>query len=224
MSITDPVTQNNASAAANAASSTRKSASSLGVADFLTLMTTQLKNQDPFKPLDGTEMVAQLAQFGTVSGVQQMNTTLGALSDSLRSSQALSGSTMVGHEIIAPASSASYNGQQPLVCAVQVPTGTSSVTATITDSSGQVIRHISVPADSGQQGFVWDGKTDGGAQAAAGNYAIAAIANTGGTGVSLATSVAARVTSVSLDATGAGLTLNTPELGAVALSKVTQIY
>jgi len=224
MSITDPVTQNNASAAANAASSTRKSASSLGVADFLTLMTTQLKNQDPFKPLDGTEMVAQLAQFGTVSGVQQMNTTLGALSDSLRSSQALSGSTMVGHEIIAPASSASYNGQQPLVCAVQVPTGTSSVTATITDSSGQVIRHISVPADSGQQGFVWDGKTDGGAQAAAGNYAIAAIANTGGAGVSLATSVAARVTSVSLDATGAGLTLNTPELGAVALSKVTQIY
>jgi flagellar basal-body rod modification protein FlgD len=224
MSITDPVTQNNASAAGNAAGSTRKSASSLGVADFLTLMTTQLKNQDPFKPLDGTEMVAQLAQFGTVSGVQQMNTTLGALSDSLRSSQALSGSTMVGHEIIAPASSASYNGQQPLVCAVQVPTGTSSVTATITDSSGQVIRHISVPADSGQQGFVWDGKTDGGAQAAAGNYAIAAIANTGGTGVSLATSVAARVTSVSLDATGAGLTLNTPELGAVALSKVTQIY
>jgi flagellar basal-body rod modification protein FlgD len=224
MSITDPVTQNNASAAANAASSTRKSASSLGVADFLTLMTTQLKNQDPFKPLDGTEMVAQLAQFGTVSGVQQMNTTLGALSDSLRSSQALSGSTMVGHEIIAPASSASYNGQQPLVGAVQVPTGTSSVTATITDSSGQVIRHISVPVDSGQQGFVWDGKTDGGAQAAAGNYAIAAIANTGGTGVSLATSVAARVTSVSLDATGAGLTLNTPELGAVALSKVTQIY
>jgi flagellar basal-body rod modification protein FlgD len=224
MSITDPVIQNNASAAANAAGSARKSASSLGVADFLTLMTTQLKNQDPFKPLDGTEMVAQLAQFGTVSGVQQMNTTLGALSDSLRSSQALSGSTMVGHEIIAPASSASYNGQQPLVCAVQVPTGTSSVTATITDSSGQVIRHISVPADGGQQGFVWDGKTDGGAQAAAGNYAIAAIANTGGTGVSLATSVAARVTSVSLDATGAGLTLNTPELGAVALSKVTQIY
>jgi len=224
MSTTDPITQNAANAAASAAASPRKSASSLGVADFLTLMTTQLKNQDPFKPLDGTEMVAQLAQFGTVSGVQQMNTTLGALSDSLRSSQALSGATMVGHEIIAPASTANYNGQQALVGAVQVPEGTSSVTATITDSSGQLIRHISVPAGSGQQGFVWDGKTDGGAQAAAGNYAIAAIANTGGSGVSLAISMAARVTSVSLDATGAGLTLNTPELGAVALSKVSQIY
>jgi flagellar basal-body rod modification protein FlgD len=224
MSITDPVSQSNASAAASAAASTRKSASSLGVADFLTLMTTQLKNQDPFKPLDGTEMVAQLAQFGTVSGVQQMNTTLGTLSDSLRSSQALSGSTMVGHEIIAPASSATYNGQSGLVGAVQVPDGASSVTATITDSSGQVIRHISVPAGSGQQGFAWDGKTDGGTQAAAGTYAIAAIANTGGSGVSLPVSMAARVTSVSLDATGTGLTLNTPELGAVALSKVTQIY
>jgi flagellar basal-body rod modification protein FlgD len=220
MSTTDPIAQN---AASTAAATARKTAGSLGVADFLTLMTTQLKNQDPFKPLDGTEMVAQLAQFGTVSGVQQMNTTLGALSDSLRASQALSGATMVGHEIIAPASSAVYNGQQPLVCAVQVPAGTNSVTATITDSSGQVIRHISVPAGSGQQGFVWDGSTDGGGQAAAGSFAIAAIASVGGGGVSLATSVAARVTSVSLDASGTGLTLNTPELGAVALGKVQQI-
>jgi flagellar basal-body rod modification protein FlgD len=218
MSITDPIAQN-----APAAASTRKSASTLGVADFLKLMTTQLKNQDPFKPLDGTEMVAQLAQFGTVSGVQQMNTTLGALSDSLRSSQALSGASMVGHEIIAPASAATYNGQQPLVVAVQVPAGTSSVTATITDSSGQVVRHISVPAGSGQQGFAWDGSTDAGSHAVAGSYAIAAIANVGGAGVSLGTAVAARVTSVSLDATGTGLTLNTPELGAVALGKVQQI-
>ena len=224
MSTTNPVPQGTQAAAATTnAANVRKSASSLGVADFLTLMTAQLKNQDPLKPMDGTQMVAQLAQFGTVSGVNQMNTTLGALSDSLRSSQALSGATLVGHEIIAPGTKATYNGQQPLVYAVQVPSGTSGVMATITDSSGQVVRHISVPAGSGQQGFVWDGKTDSGASAAAGSYAVAAIANVGGASQSLATSVAARVNSVSVDASGTGLTLNTPELGAVALANVQQI-
>ena len=140
MSTTNPITPNPGTTGTPAVS-TRKSANTLGIGDFLTLMTTQLRNQDPFKPLDGTEMVSQLAQFGTVSGVQSMNTTLGTLSESLRSSQALSGATMVGHEIIAPASSAHYNAGQPLVGTIQVPTGASTVTVTISDSSGQVVRH-----------------------------------------------------------------------------------
>jgi flagellar basal-body rod modification protein FlgD len=228
MSTTNPVAQNTAAAAAAAATAaatatTHKSANALNVSDFLTLMTTQLKNQDPFKPLDGTQMVAQLAQFGTVSGVQQMNTTLAALSDSLRSSQALSGATMVGHEILAPATSATYGGQQPLVGAVQVPAGASSVTLTISDSAGQVVRHLALSSSSGQQGFSWDGRTDGGAQAVAGNYAVAAIANVGGASEGVPVAIAARVTSVSIDSAGTALTLNTPELGAVALGKVQQI-
>lgn len=220
MSTTNPITQG---AVAAAAASAHKTASTLGVSDFMTLMTTQLKNQDPFKPLDGTEMVAQLAQFGTVSGVQQMNATLAALSASLRSSQALSGATMVGHEILAPASAASYDGKQPLVGAVQLPAGAIGVTVTITDGSGQVVRHLNVAAGSGQQPFSWDGRTDSGAQANAANYKIAAIANVGGASVALPMAVVARVGSVSIDSTGTALTLNTAELGAVALGDVQQI-
>ena len=222
MSTTSPIT-NDTSATTSAKPSAHKTASNLGVSDFLTLMTTQLKNQDPFKPLDGTEMVSQLAQFGTVSGVQQMNTTLASLSSSLRSSQALSGATMVGHAILAPADAANFSGQQPLVGAIQVPTGASSVTLTITDSSGQVVRHINVATGSGQQPFSWDGHTDGSGQAGGGKYKIAAIANVGGASVALPTSVAARVGSVSMDSSGTALTLNTAELGAVALGDVQQI-
>ena len=219
MTTTNPIS---ASAAATAAATARKTASTLGVSDFLTLMTTQLKNQDPFKPLDGTEMVSQLAQFGTVSGVQQMNTTLGALSASLRSSQALSGASMVGHEILAPATTANYYGQ-PLGGAVQVADGASSVTLTITDAAGQVIRHLNLGTGSGQQPFSWDGLSDAGSQAAAGHYQIEAVANVGGANVALPIAVAARVGSVSLDRTGTDLTLNTAELGAVALGDVQQI-
>jgi flagellar basal-body rod modification protein FlgD len=220
MSTTNPITQN--SAVANAAATLNKGPSTLGVSDFLTLMTTQLKNQDPFKPLDGTEMVSQLAQFGTVSGVQQMNTTLGALSESLRSSQALSGASMVGHEILAPATAANYYGQA-LGGAVQVADGASSVSMEITDASGQVVRHLNIATASGQQPFSWDGLTDSGSQAANGNYKIQAVANVGGASVALPVAVAARVGSVSIDKTGTSLTLNTMELGAVALSDVQQI-
>lgn len=218
MSSTNPITPG-----AAASATARKTASTLGISDFLTLMTTQLKNQDPFKPLDGTEMVAQLAQFGTVSGVQQMNTTLAALSSSLRSSQALSGATMVGHEVLAPATAANFYGQQSLAGAVQVPAGASSVTMTLTDDSGQVVRHLTLATASGQQAFSWDGATDTGGRASPGHYKLEAIANVGGANTALPVAVAARVGSVSIDPAGATLTLNTAELGAVALGDVQQI-
>jgi flagellar basal-body rod modification protein FlgD len=224
---TSPIIQPNAASAAAAAAAAsvaaHKTASTLGINDFLKLMTTQLKNQDPMKPLDGTEMVAQLAQFGTVSGVQQMNTTLSTLSDSLRASQALSGATMVGHEIVAQSGTASFDGTNGIVGGVDVPSGASSVSLTISDAAGQVLRHITVGTMAGQQAFRWDGKTDSGVQAAAGSYTLTATANVGGATQGLTTAVAARVSSVSLDSSGTGLTLNTPELGAVALNQVQQI-
>lgn len=220
MSTTNPINQQNGTAA-TAASAGAKSLNQLGISDFLTLMTTQLKNQDPFKPLDGTEMVAQLAQFGTVSGVQSMNTQLTALASSLKSSQALSGTTMVGHQILAQSDNVNFDGQAPVVGTVQVPDGASSVTMTVTDASGQVVRHLQLATATGGQALQWDGKNDAGKLVAAGNYKLAAIASVGGQSQGLPMSVAARVGSVSLN--GTDLTLNTRELGPVALASVQQI-
>ncbi|MFM8608293.1 MAG: flagellar hook assembly protein FlgD, partial [Hyphomicrobiales bacterium] len=47
----------------------------LGQEDFLKLMTAQMSNQDPFQPQSNTEMIAQMAQFSTVTGIQQLNMT-----------------------------------------------------------------------------------------------------------------------------------------------------
>lgn len=55
---------------------------SLGQSEFLTLLTTQLKNQDPLSPMDNEAFVAQLAQFATVSGITEMNGSLAALTAS----------------------------------------------------------------------------------------------------------------------------------------------
>jgi flagellar basal-body rod modification protein FlgD len=55
----------------------------LGSADFIKLMTTQLQQQDPFQPVDNKEMLAQMAQFSSLSGINDVNTTLKAISSKL---------------------------------------------------------------------------------------------------------------------------------------------
>ena len=55
----------------------------LGQADFIRLMTTQMKMQDPLEPVDNKEMIAQMAQFSSLSGIENINTTLKAISAQL---------------------------------------------------------------------------------------------------------------------------------------------
>jgi flagellar basal-body rod modification protein FlgD len=214
-----------AAAASSAAASTtaRKTASTLDINDFLTLMATQLNNQDPLKPLDSTAFVAQLAQFGTVSGIQSMQTSLATLASSLRASQALSGATLVGHAILAPGSQASYTAGTSIYGAVDVPQGASSVAVNVYDASGQLVRHLSAPAAAGQQQFSWDGLADDGTALPSGSYTFKVVANVGGAGESLQPLLYASVGSVSIGSDGTSLTLNTRELGAVALGDVAQI-
>jgi flagellar basal-body rod modification protein FlgD len=57
---------------------------SLGESDFLALMTTQLQQQDPFEPVDNQAMIAQMAQFSSLSGINQMNGTLSSIADQIR--------------------------------------------------------------------------------------------------------------------------------------------
>jgi flagellar basal-body rod modification protein FlgD len=201
----------------------RKTASTLNVDDFLKLMTTQLQNQDPLKPLDSTEFVSQLAQFGTVSGVQGMQTSLNSLSTALQSSQILSGASLVGHHVLTAASQAQYAGAGTLTGTVDVPAGYPQVTLQVTDASGQVVRNLSLDNSAGRQLFQWDGRTDGGTQAAGGQYKFQVIAGGAGSNVSLQTNLYGSVGSVSLDASGTGLTVNTPELGSIALGQVHEI-
>src|SRR5688500_14063521 len=124
MSTTDPIAQYAAQTQASlAAAQTKKSANNLGIDEFLTLMTTQLKNQDPMKPLEGTEFIAQLAQFGAVSGIQQMQTSMETLAASLRSTQALNGATLVGREVLAPSSAINHAEGSSTSGEIEVPAG-----------------------------------------------------------------------------------------------------
>src|ERR1035441_3658787 len=191
--------------------------------DFLTLMTAQLKNQDPLNPTDSNQFLAQLSELSTVEGISQLNTSMTTLSNSMLSSQALTSAALVGQGILTAASSAAYTSGQSLSGAVQVPSGATSVGLTISNAGGAIVNQMAVSASAGLQSFSWNGTTSNGQPAPSGTYSVSATAEVGGTTEAASTLITGTVSSVTLGAAGASPTLNTPQLGPVALSAVQQI-
>src|SRR5262245_36159254 len=151
-----------AAAAARAANAANAKKTELNQEDFLTLMITQLRNQDPFKPLDPTEYVGQLAQFSQVSGLTDMNKNITALTDSLRGNQVLDGAALIGRTVIAPGNTiylpeavdGETRGPQGLI---DVPAGASAVQLVVKDASGALVRTQALDNSRGTQAFTWDG-------------------------------------------------------------------
>jgi flagellar basal-body rod modification protein FlgD len=191
--------------------------------DFLTLMTAQLKNQDPLNPTDSNQFLAQLSELSTVEGISQLNTSMTTLSNSMLSSQALTSAALVGQGILTAASSAAYSSGQPLSGAVQVPSGATSVVLTISNAGGAIVNQMAVSPSAGLQSFSWNGTTSSGQPAPSGTYSVSATAEVAGTTEAASTLITGTVSSVTLGAAGASPTLNTPQLGPVALSAVQQI-
>jgi flagellar basal-body rod modification protein FlgD len=220
MSIAD-ILGTTAAGGTNAANGAKKK-DQLGQAEFLELMIAQLRNQDPFKAMDPSQFLGQLAQFGTVTGIQEMQTAFATLSESMRSSQVLEGATMVGREVLVASEEVTLPETGAVEGAIDIPSGASSVQVNILDDAGQLVRRMTVPATEGLTEFSWDGLADDGERAPAGAYSVEAIANVGGRATSLETLLESRVGSVTIDA-ARGLTLNTTTLGARSLSEVRRV-
>lgn len=194
----------------------------LGQEDFLNLMITQLKNQDPFKPLESGEFLGQLAQFGTVSGLAELKSSFESLAGSLVSSQALQAATLVGRSVLVPSARGSLEAQDGVLGAVDLPQSASAVRVHVRDADGQVVRRLDLGAhEAGLAEFAWDGVTDAGDRAAPGAYAIVAEYRSGTKTIAADTLVAAPVESVVFG--GNGLMVQLRGLGDVPFSSVREI-
>jgi len=221
MSISDIINGTGAAGSAAQGSGIKKK-DQLGQAEFLELMIAQLKNQDPFKAMDPSQFLGQLAQFGTVSGIQDMQAAFGTLSDAMRSSQVLDGATMVGREVLLPSDEVTLPVEGSVRGALDVPTGTTALQVNIRDANGTLVRRMTLPTTVGLNDFTWDGIADNGTRAPTGAYSLEAVANVAGKSGSLEMLLASRVNSVTIDAQ-TGLTLNTSNLGSRSLSDVRRV-
>jgi flagellar basal-body rod modification protein FlgD len=213
------------SASGSSGSASAADGATLGGTNFLTLMLAQLKNQDPTSPVDSNQFLNQLASLSTVQGITQLNTSFGALSTSLVSSQALQASSLLGHQALVSSKTANLTANGSVSGAVDVPQTTSQAVVNISDSSGALVRQINLGAQStGLANFSWDGKLQDGSQAAAGQYTLSAQFAGATSGATAAgTYVNGVVQSVTMGAGQTGLTLNVSGLGSVPFSGVKQI-
>lgn len=199
---------------------------SLGQADFLRLMTEQLKNQDPLKPLANAEFLGQLAQFSTVQGIDKMQGALGAVASVMESDQTLRAAALVGHDALIEADTLELAAGQTLDGEVSARSS-GPVTIEIVDGAGQRVRQMTVQANAaGEHAWHWDGLDDAGQPAAGGLYSIRASTGVGAAAdasgaEALAVRVAARIDSVSIEPQG--LVLNLSGLGSHPLSSIRRI-
>ena len=157
---------------------------------FLTLLVAQLKNQDPTNPMQNNELTTQLAQISTVSGIEKLNTTLGSVSGQINSSQSLQAASLIGHGVMIPgttilAGTSTTDGTSTTTTTpfgVELQQAADKVTATITDSTGAVVRTIDIgELKAGVHTFTWDGSLADGTKGPNGSYKVAISASNGTT-------------------------------------------
>lgn len=231
-----PGINNTASPDLMAAVNPRSRTSADAVADatdkFMTLLVTQLRNQDPLNPLDNAQITSQLAQLSTVTGVNKLNDTLESLKESYRSSEAMAATNMIGHGVLVQGTHAELREGRGLF-GVELDTPADSVQVVITDpSTGKEVQVIDMGAQPpGIIPVAWDGVPDPDAigpdgkpvTLADGHYTVRVVATRGG--VPLEDAYTLQFDSVASVTTGGkdGVRLNLGYAGAVTLADIKQI-
>ena len=137
---------------------------------FLTLLTTQLKNQDPLNPMDNAQMTSQLAQISTVDGIERLNATLASMMSSTSESQVLQMAALVGHGALVEGKNIPLS-EDGAIGGFDLASAADRVKIEIKDAAGNVVRTINLEGqEAGVQNFVWDGKNNDNVALDPGNY------------------------------------------------------
>lgn len=212
-------------ASLNAKAKGASSADTAGIAAtqdrFLKLLVTQMKNQDPLNPLDNAQVTSQMAQLSTVSGIDKLNATLQALSDSMMSNQSLQAASMIGRGVLVSGNGvdlvkgAAYGG-------VDLAQSVEKLDISIYDKAGALVRNINLGSQpAGTVNWQWDGRNDAGASVAAGSYTFKVSATQAGKAADAAALQFGMVSSVTRGKQG--VTLSVGQLDGITLSQVKQI-
>jgi flagellar basal-body rod modification protein FlgD len=129
----------------------------LGQSDFLKLMTTQLQNQDPFAPMDNGDFIAQMAQFSTVTGIEDMNASLGKLVEEFDQARIATASNLLGHSVLVPGNIGRPDDEGELHGVLDLPEATISTQLNYVDAdtNNSLFKEDLGPRAAGLVGFKW---------------------------------------------------------------------
>jgi len=193
---------------------------------FMTLLVTQLKNQDPLNPLDNAQVTSQLAQLQTVTGVNKLNETLETLKSSYQSSESMQATNLIGHGVLVEGNTLNLTGGKS-VFGVDLATAADNVQVIVTDPrTGKDVATIDLGSlDAGAMPLAWDGTSDSvdAAMLADGRYSFRIAATLAGQPLTdvkaLTLDTVASVSTNSKD----GVKLNLAGKGAISLADIKQV-
>jgi len=211
--------------------------------DFFALLTQQLAYQDPTKPVENDQMIAQMTNFTMADGISSLNNNFKDFATTMNSSQALQASSLVGQYVLVKSDDMVFDGENAVVASANFPDDATNVKVQIKNADGVVVRSVTIDkADAGRLQLPWDGTTDTQALnedgtpkvdkdgkpvmeiAPKGVYTIAVEGSIAGKNEAIVTSVYAPVTSITLgNGTTQGLLLNVYGQGQKKLSDIEEI-
>jgi flagellar basal-body rod modification protein FlgD len=199
---------------ASGASSTGSSSNTVSADSFLTLLVTQMQNQDPLNPMDNAEITSQMAQINTVQGIGTLNTTVQGLNTQLVQMQAMQGASLVGHNVLLDGNALQIaNGQGQ--GSFDLAGAADNVQVDVLSPAGNVVDSINLGAQgAGRHDFSWPAT---GVDPNAG-LTFRVTAKTGAAAVSATPLMHDTVDSVSIN--GDTLTLQLDRTGDVAYSDI----
>jgi flagellar basal-body rod modification protein FlgD len=188
-SVSANVTDNGVDVASSTISggSAKKSDKVMGKDDFLLLLVTQLRYQDPLNPMDNTQFVTQLAQFQSLEGTNNIEKAISALNDSFKgsvdaqkkSADSLTNAaaiSLIGKTVRMKVSEFDWNASSGATIGIPVYLGSADqTTVQIKDANGKTVRTLSASGKDGNNIVLctWDGKNDNGETAPTGSYTVA---------------------------------------------------
>lgn len=191
--------------------------------DFMALMTTQLQNQDPLKPMESGEFLGQIASFATVSGIDDLQKSFGDFASSVQSEQALQASSLVGRSVLVPSSIGTMTAEDGLKGQINVAEPVTDLKVQIYNEAGVNVRTMEMGAASGYTNFAWDGFNDNQEALPPGVYQFKASGTIDGENTQFGTATIAKVESVLVGNSSQGLTINLAGIGSVPFKEVQEI-
>lgn len=171
--------------------------------NFLTMLVTQMNNQDPLNPMDNAQLTSQLAQISTVSSLQTMNTTMTSLLNQTAASRAMDSASLIGRTVMVPGTAVNVAGGVVDKIGVDIPSTADSVKVSVLDANGNVVRTIDMGGQvTGVHDITWDGKNDAGVAVADGSYTFKVAATADSKDVTPVALVYGKVQGISGDSTG----------------------
>jgi len=190
---------------------------------FLKLLLTQLQNQDPLNPMEGTEFTAQLAQFTSLEQLYNLNDSFATVSSTIQASNDFQTISLVGKTIKALGTAMYVREGVPTNGIFQIDEPAASAVINIYDETGQKIRTLDLGAlAAGNHNIDWDGRDYNGTLVADGNYDFEILAlDAENQAIEASSRVEGKITGVTFETGAPVLLMNGLEISLADIYEIT---